>query len=158
MAELVRDVMARGAVCVPPDASLVEAAQLMRAQETGEVMVATGGRVLGVLTDRDITLRAVADGVDPLMVSARSVCTPEPVTVAPDTTAARAAALMREHAVRRLPVVDDGLLVGVVGRSDLAPRDAPGRRGPAGARAARTADDAAVPAGRRTSSPDAQRA
>ncbi|MFF3644115.1 CBS domain-containing protein [Streptomyces sp. NPDC002564] len=120
MAALVRDVMTPGVVAVRPEASLVEAAQLMRAQDVGGVLVALDGRVLGVLTDRDIALRAVADGADPLTVSAQAVCTPDPVVVAPDDAVSRADGLMRDHAVRRLPVVEDGLPVGMVTLGDLA--------------------------------------
>ena len=83
MADFVREIMTPGVVMVPPDASLVEAAQLMRAQGIGDVLVTSERHVLGVLTDRDITLRAVADGADPLTVSARAVCTPNPVVVHP---------------------------------------------------------------------------
>ncbi|MEV5981209.1 CBS domain-containing protein [Streptomyces sp. NPDC052114] len=120
MADFVRDVMTTGVVAVRPDASLVEAAQLMRAQDIGDVLVATEGHVLGVLTDRDIALRAVADGADPLTVSAQAICTPNPVVVGPDDAVSAAVGLMREHAVRRLPVVEDGNPVGMVSLGDLA--------------------------------------
>ncbi|MDL5204740.1 CBS domain-containing protein [Streptomyces sp. ALI-76-A] len=119
-ADLVKDVMTAGVVAVRPDSSLVEAAQLMRAQDIGDVLVADGQHVVGVLTDRDITVRAVADGIDPLTVSAGSVCTPDPVIVAPDDPVSAAVALMRAHAVRRLPVVEDGMPVGMVSLGDLA--------------------------------------
>ncbi|MFF0016582.1 CBS domain-containing protein [Streptomyces sp. NPDC005374] len=125
-AELVRDVMTPGVVAVRPDASLVEAARLMRAQDIGDVVVADGQRVVGLLTDRDITVRAVAEGVDPLTVSARSVCTPDPVTVAPGDPVTQAAALMRAHAVRRLPVIEDGMPVGMVSLGDIAEARDPG--------------------------------
>ncbi|MFE6337743.1 CBS domain-containing protein [Streptomyces sp. NPDC057798] len=120
MADFVRDVMTAGVVAVRPDASLVEAAQLMRAQDIGDVLVADGQRVVGMLTDRDITVRAVAEGMDPLTASVRSVCTPDPLVVAPQDPVAAAVALMRQHAVRRLPVVEDGLPVGMVSLGDLA--------------------------------------
>ncbi|MCI3933983.1 CBS domain-containing protein [Streptomyces sp. AN091965] len=120
MAEYVRQVMTPGVVAVRPDASLVEAAQLMRAQDIGDVVVANGDQVVGVLTDRDITLRAVAEGADPLTVSAQAVCTPNPVVVGPDDEVAAAVGLMRDHAVRRLPVVEDGRPVGMVSLGDLA--------------------------------------
>ncbi|QCX80057.1 Hypoxic response protein 1 [Streptomyces sp. YIM 121038] len=120
MAEYVRQVMTPGVVAVRPDASLVEAAQLMRAQDIGDVVVANGDQVVGVLTDRDITLRAVAEGADPLTVSAQAVCTPNPVVVSPDDEVAAAVGLMRDHAVRRLPVVEDGRPVGMVSLGDLA--------------------------------------
>ncbi|MEU5098435.1 CBS domain-containing protein [Streptomyces sp. NPDC020996] len=126
MADFVREVMRPGAVAVRPDASLVEAAQLMRTQDIGDVLVADGQRVVGVLTDRDITVRAVADGADPLTVSAQSVCTPDPVVVGPDDPVSAAVALMRAHAVRRLPVVEDGLPVGVISLGDLAEAEDPG--------------------------------
>ncbi|WP_329125349.1 CBS domain-containing protein [Streptomyces sp. NBC_01465] len=120
MATLVREVMTAGVAAVRPDASLVEAAQLMRAQDIGGVLVAQDDRLIGVLTDRDITLRAVADGADPLTVSAQAVCTLSPVCVGPDDTVETAISLMRKHAVRRLPVVGDGRPLGVVSLGDLA--------------------------------------
>jgi CBS domain-containing protein len=120
MAEFVRDVMTTGVVAVPPDASLVEVARLMRTQNVGDVLVATHGQVVGVLTDRDITLRAVAAGADPLTVSARAVCTPNPVVIGPDDALSAAVELMRAHAIRRLPVVEDGHPVGVISLGDLA--------------------------------------
>ncbi|MER7107703.1 CBS domain-containing protein [Streptomyces sp. NPDC000229] len=119
MAQLVRDVMTPGVVAVSPDASLVEAAQLMRAQDVGGLVVADGDRLVGVVTDRDIALRAVADGADPLTVDAAAVCTPDPVCVAPDDEVTAAVDLMRRHAVRRLPVVEDGRPLGMVGIGDL---------------------------------------
>lgn len=118
--DFVKDVMTPGVVAVRPDASLVEAAQLMRAQDIGDVLVADGQRVVGMLTDRDITVRAVAEGADPLTMSAQAVCTPDPVVVAPGDPVSKAVALMREHAVRRLPVVENGLPVGIVSLGDLA--------------------------------------
>ncbi|MET9296120.1 CBS domain-containing protein [Streptomyces sp. NPDC003077] len=126
MALLVRDVMTPAVAAVQPDASLVEAAQLMRAQDIGDVLVAQDGVLLGVVTDRDITLRAVADGADPLTVSCRSVCTPEPVCVGPDEEISTAVALMRANAVRRLPVVENGTAVGMVSIGDVAREQDPG--------------------------------
>ncbi|MFF7259010.1 CBS domain-containing protein [Streptomyces sp. NPDC008159] len=120
MADFVRDVMTPGVVAVRPDASLVEAAQLMRAQDVGDVLVTVDEQLIGVLTDRDITLRAVADGVDPLTVSAQAVCTPNPVVIEPDDAVSTALALMRDHAIRRLPVLADGHPVGMVSLGDLA--------------------------------------
>lgn len=126
MADFVREVMTPGVVAVRPDASLVEAAQVMRAQDIGDVLVATDGRLVGVLTDRDITLRAIADGADPLTVSAQAVCTPNPVVIGPDDAVSAAVELMRDHAVRRLPVLEDGHPVGMVSLGDLAVAQDPG--------------------------------
>jgi CBS domain-containing protein len=88
--------------------------------------VAGDRSLLGVLTDRDIALRAVADGVDPLTVSAQAVCTPNPVVIGPDDAVSAAVELMREHAIRRLPVVEDGHPIGVVSLGDLAVSEDPG--------------------------------
>ncbi|MCT7353657.1 CBS domain-containing protein [Streptomyces sp. 15-116A] len=126
MAEFVKDVMTPGVVAVRPGASLVEAAQLMRTQNIGDVVVADGQEVVGVLTDRDITVRAVADGADPMSVSVGSVCTPDPLTLAPDDRVSTAVAAMRERAVRRIPVVENGLPVGMVSLGDLAEAQDPG--------------------------------
>ncbi|MCF6522856.1 CBS domain-containing protein [Streptomyces sp. JJ36] len=126
MTQYVRDVMTPAATAVRPDATLVEAAQLMREQDIGDVLVTKDGRLLGVVTDRDITLRAVAEAVDPLTVSCLSVCTPQPVTVEPGDDVLAAAELMRQHAVRRLPVTEDGRPVGLVSLGDLAQEREPG--------------------------------
>jgi CBS domain-containing protein len=102
----------------------------MRSEDIGDVLVADDWRVVGVLTDRDITVRAAAaEGVDPLTVPAEAVCTPHPVAVGPDDppvldavpdAVPDAVGLTREHAVRRLPVVEDGRPVGFVIPGDLA--------------------------------------
>ncbi|MGI5471706.1 CBS domain-containing protein [Streptomyces sp. CA-132043] len=120
MAQLVREVMTPAVTTVHPDASLVEAAQLMRAHDIGDVLVAEDGKLVGVVTDRDIVLRAVANGVDPLGVPCLAVCTPEPVTVGPEEPVSAAVSLLRRKAVRRLPVVRDGAPVGIVSIGDLA--------------------------------------
>ncbi|NGO46635.1 CBS domain-containing protein [Streptomyces ureilyticus] len=125
MAQFVRELMTPGVVTVRPDASLVEAAQLMRAQDIGDVLVAGDRSLLGVLTDRDIALRAVAEGVDPLTVSAQAVCTPNPVVIGPDDAVSAAVELMRDHAIRRLPVIEDGHPVGMVSLGDLAVSEDP---------------------------------
>lgn len=122
----VKDVMTPGVVAVRPDASVVEAAQLMRTQNIGDVVVADGQRIVGVLTDRDITVRAVAVAADPLGLSAGDVCTPNPLTLAPDDPVSSAVALMREHAIRRIPVVEGGLPVGLASLGDLAEARDPG--------------------------------
>ncbi|WP_328307922.1 CBS domain-containing protein [Streptomyces sp. NBC_00442] len=120
MARFVREVMTPGVAAVRPDASLQEAAQLMRAQDIRDVLVTRAGRIIGVLTDRDITVRAVAEGADPLIVSAQSVCTRPPVCVGPDDEVATALSLMRRYAVRRLPVVAQGRPLGMVSLADAA--------------------------------------
>ncbi|MFF7202614.1 CBS domain-containing protein [Streptomyces sp. NPDC008141] len=120
MAQRVRDVMTAGVAAVRPDASLVEAARLTRTLNVGDVLVADGDRIVGVVTDRDIAVRAVADGVDPVTVGAESVCTADPVCIDPGAEVSTAVHLMRTHAVRRLPVVEDGRPLGMVSIGDLA--------------------------------------
>ncbi len=120
MAQLVKDVMTGGVTAVRPEASLVEVAQLMRDKDIGNVVVASDDTVVGLVTDRDITIRAVADGADPMALSAESVCTPHPVSVGPHDSVEEAVALMRRHAVRRLPVIESGRPVGVVSLGDVA--------------------------------------
>ncbi|MEU4211758.1 CBS domain-containing protein [Streptomyces sp. NPDC026206] len=126
MAQLVKDVMTADVATVLPETSLAEVAQLMRDQDIGDVVVASDDLVVGLLTDRDITVRAVADGADPLALSAGSVCTPNPVVIGPYQPAEQAVALMRQYAVRRLPVVQDERPVGLVSLGDLARERDPG--------------------------------
>jgi CBS domain-containing protein len=120
MAVTVRDVMTPGVAAVRPEASIVEAAQMMRALDIGGVLVASDSRLIGVLTDRDIAMRAVAEGVDPLAVSAESVCTRTLVSVGPDDSVSAAMSLMRRYAIRRLPVMDGVQPVGMLSLGDLA--------------------------------------
>jgi CBS domain-containing protein len=122
MTRQVRDVMSAGVSAVEPMTSLATAAKVMRENDIGEVLVAYDCDLFGVLTDRDIVVRAVALGLDPREVTAGKACSPPPVAVLePDDTTDHAAALMREHAVRRLPVVEHGgCPVGMVGIGDLA--------------------------------------
>lgn len=120
MTQLVRDVMTKGVQSLSPEASLVEAARLMRDLDIGDVMVADEDRLLGILTDRDIAVRSVAMGHDPSMMPVRSVCTPDVLTVGPDQEAAEAVRMMRDYMVRRLAVVEDGRPLGVVTLGDLA--------------------------------------
>jgi CBS domain-containing protein len=120
MTQHVKDVMTFGVAAVRPESSIMEVAQLMRDQDIGDVLVAEGDRVVGVITDRDIAVRAVADGKDPQSVSAVSIAAAEPVTVSPHDTVEEAVTLMRDNAVRRLPVIDEGRPVGIVSLGDLA--------------------------------------
>ncbi|WP_069812385.1 CBS domain-containing protein [Streptomyces sp. TP-A0874] len=126
MAQYVREVMTPAVTAVRPDASVVEAAEMMREQDLGDVLVMQDdGQLLGVLTDRDITLRAIAEGVDPLAVTAEAVCTPDPITISDDDSVSTAISLMRAYAIRRLPVTRDGRTTGVVTIGDLAEEQDP---------------------------------
>ncbi len=117
------DLCNRQPVLIAADASLVEAAQLMRARHVGFLVVTPdglGGPPLGVLTDRDIVVEVVSGGVDPTSVSAADAMTRDPLTVAFDASPEQVLAQMRAFGVRRAPVVGArGELVGVIALDDL---------------------------------------
>ncbi|WUH97864.1 CBS domain-containing protein [Spirillospora sp. NBC_00431] len=109
---------------LPLDATLYEAARVMRDEGIGDVLVTYAGRLCGVITDRDIVVRAVAESRDTSLTPLGDVCTAELTTVRPDDDTGTAARLMSEQAVRRLPVVDDEQRpVGIVCIGDLAVAD-----------------------------------
>ncbi|OIJ68941.1 CBS domain-containing protein [Streptomyces mangrovisoli] len=122
MTRLIRDVMTPGAEAVEPMTSLERAARVMREHDVGDVLVAYDVDLFGVLTDRDIVVRGIAEGRDPHTTPVGSLCTRPPVvTVTPDDTTDHAVELMRQYAVRRLPVVEHGgAPVGVISLGDLA--------------------------------------
>jgi CBS domain-containing protein len=119
MARQVREVMTPAPPSLPLDAPLTEAARLMRDEEVGGVLIIQDGRLCGLLTDRDIVVRAVADGRDLTGTRLADICSAGIVTVSPDDETATALRLMRDRAVRRLPVVEDGRPVGIVSIGDL---------------------------------------
>jgi CBS domain-containing protein len=129
MAQTVRDVMTARPVALEDDATVVEAARAMRDGDFGSVIVlkAPGGSVCGVVTDRDIAIRVVAEGVDPRSVRLADICQGDVTTVGPDEPIDKVAQLMRDKAIRRVPVVDAGRLVGVVSLGDLAKKMDEGR-------------------------------
>ncbi len=102
------------------DATVREAARLMANEDIGDVIVCEGGNVTGIVTDRDITVRAVGAGMPCDTTPLSEICTKEVVTLSPDSTAEEAMQLMREQAIRRIPVVDDGKPIGIVSLGDLA--------------------------------------
>jgi CBS domain-containing protein len=101
---------------------VVDAAEAMREKAVGDVIVVgDDGRVAGMLTDRDVTVRVVAEQRDPIQTTVGAVCTPDPVTIEALATVDDAERLMREHVVHRLPVVDhDGRPLGLLSLEDLA--------------------------------------
>jgi CBS-domain-containing membrane protein len=102
-------------------ASVQEAAQLMKAEDIGDVMVVNRNKkLIGILTDRDVVVRAAADGADFKELKVEEIVTKEVKTIAPDAPVEEAVKLMREEAVRRLPVVEEGRLVGIITLGDLA--------------------------------------
>ncbi|MFH9434558.1 CBS domain-containing protein [Streptomyces rochei] len=121
MTRYVRDIMTGHPVTVEPLTSVTAVARVMRDRDLGAVLVTDGDELRGLVTDRDLVIRAVAEGGDPERTTVAGVCSDEElVTVGPDDELEHAVELMREHAVRRVPVVDDGRPVGIVSLGDLA--------------------------------------
>jgi CBS domain-containing protein len=120
MAQTVREVMTPQPVAVSADTALTEAARFMREEGIGQLMVTQDGTLYGVVTDRDIVVRAVAEHRDPDRTTAGEVASRDLVTVSPDDRLEEAVRLMRERSVRRLPVVEQGHPVGMVSLGDLA--------------------------------------
>ena len=120
MADRVRDVMTPDPTTVPASASVVDAAAAMRDVDAGAVVVTVDDRVAGIVTDRDIAVRVVAEGLRPAETAVGDICSDDLVTVSPSDLIAEAVELMRDRAVRRLPVVEGGRAVGILSIGDLA--------------------------------------
>jgi CBS domain-containing protein len=116
----IRDVMTAQPTFVSPDATLATVARKMLEADTGLMPIMDGPRLCGVITDRDIAVRAIAKGADPTITVARDFCTPEVDTIAPEADVEDGIAIMEDHQIRRLVVMDGGRLVGVVSLGDLA--------------------------------------
>ena len=117
----VRQAMTARPRCAAPDTPLSQVAQLMDSQDIGAIPILDGDRLVGMITDRDIVVRAVAKAKDPSGMSSGEISSGELVTVRPDQDLSDALHLMAQHQVRRLPVVDDeNRLVGVVSQADIA--------------------------------------
>ena len=117
----VHEVMTDRPRCVTPETPVVEAAQLMASEDVGSLPILDGEQLAGMVTDRDIVIRAVAKGKDPKGMPVREVASRDLVTVHASDDLSDALKLMASHQVRRLPVVDDGnTLVGIVSQADVA--------------------------------------
>jgi CBS domain-containing protein len=116
----IREVMTDSPVTCPPDATLVEGAQAMRDKDIGGVLLVEGDELKGFVTDRDITVRGVAEGKDVESTSLSEVATTDLTTCEADATIEDAIRLMKEHDIRRLPITDGGKPAGIVSLGDLA--------------------------------------
>ncbi len=117
----VSEIMTRGAETVAPDASLRDAAQTMKRLDIGAIPVCDGDRLVGIVTDRDIVVRAVADGADTASTTVREAMTEGIVYCQEDTDVQTVADTMKQRQIRRLVVLDaDKCLVGIVSLGDLA--------------------------------------
>lgn len=116
----ISDVMTTDLAIVSPQQSSREAAGIMRERGIGDVLVVDGDQLVGVVTDRDLAVRILAEGQGP-ETAVSNACTPAPIAIQSDEPIEQAVTLMREHAVRRLPVVAaDGKPVGIISLGDLA--------------------------------------
>jgi CBS domain-containing protein len=120
MPQLVQDVMTTELVTLPPTGTVAEAARLMLENDVGDVLVVDGDQLIGLVTDRDIVVRSVALDLDPDETTVGSICSAIVTAVRPGTSVADSLALMRGHAIRRLPVTTEGRPVGVLTIGDLA--------------------------------------
>jgi CBS domain-containing protein len=120
MATLVRHVMTEAPSTLDVAASVGDAAGIMAKRDVGAVPVTKDGHLAGLVTDRDIVVRVLGARQDPYAVSLGEIATSVTVTVSPDMELSQARALMAEHRVRRLPVLKDGELVGIVSLGDVA--------------------------------------
>jgi len=116
----VREIMTRDVQSVSPDTDLVMIARMMKDLNVGSVPVVENDQLIGIITDRDITIRVVAEGKNPQNEQVRSYLTPNPTTIGSDADAKEASRLMAREQIRRLPVVDDDRLVGFLAIGDLA--------------------------------------
>ncbi len=117
----VRDLMSKSVVTIAPEESAALAARLLSRHELGALPVcAADGTLAGIVTDRDIITRCVAAGEEPGRVPVRDIMSPAPSVITPETPVSAAARLMAQRQVRRLPVVEQGQVVGMLSLGDLA--------------------------------------
>jgi CBS domain-containing protein len=124
MAMQIKDVMTSEPACCTPETKLTEVARMMVSNDCGEIPVVASSsdlRPVGVITDRDIVVRTLASGIDPMQKTAADCMSSPPITVKLDTRLNECCDLMESHQIRRIPVVDDaGKLVGIVAQADVA--------------------------------------
>ncbi|HTD64541.1 MAG TPA: CBS domain-containing protein [Verrucomicrobiae bacterium] len=116
----VRELMTTAPVTVEPDATLGEVAVLMKQEDCGSIPVVEDGRLVGIVTDRDIVIRGVATGSDPKTQRVSTVMSADPVTIRPDDDLTDAEKVMADRQIRRLPVVENGKLVGIIVTAQIA--------------------------------------
>jgi CBS domain-containing protein len=120
MTRKVREIMSAAPACMAASESVSAAAKAMKERGIGTVLVLSGGRLTGLVTDRDIAIRVLAENRDPLTTRLDDICSSELAVLSPDDAVETATRMVRDRAVRRLPVMADGTPVGVVSIGDLA--------------------------------------
>ncbi len=121
MTRKMRDIMSPAPVCMAPGESVAAAARAMKEHDTGTVLVLSDGWLSGLVTERDIMVRVLAENRDPLTTLVGDICGGELTVLGPDDEVEQAIRLVRERAVRRIPILADGTAVGMVYIGDLAP-------------------------------------
>jgi CBS domain-containing protein len=121
MTRKMRDIMSPAPVCMAPGESVAAAARAMKEHDTGTVLVLSDGRLSGLVTERDIMVRVLAENRDALTTLVGDICSGDLAVLGPDDEVELAIRLVRERAVRRIPVLADGTAVGMVYIGDLAP-------------------------------------
>jgi CBS domain-containing protein len=116
----IREIMTANPVVLMADTPIQEAARAMRERDIGDVIVQKDGKVCGIVTDRDIVVRAIAENKDPARTPLESICSKDVSCLSPDDTDDKAIRLMREKSIRRIPVMDGQRAVGIVSLGDLA--------------------------------------
>lgn len=116
----IKDIMTQEVAFVNPQTTVIEAAQLMQKHDVGSIPVCEDQKILGIVTDRDIVVRNVAHGKDPHVTPIREVMSTEVRSITPEMSLSQAADLMAEKQIRRLPVIENEKLVGMVSIGDLA--------------------------------------
>jgi CBS domain-containing protein len=121
MGKTIRDVMTSNPCTIDADKDIVYAAKMLKDENVGVAPIVEGDQLIGVLTDRDIAIKVVAEGKDPQTTKVRDVASKDTVTIDPQQDLDEALRLMAQHQVRRLPVVEeDGKIVGIVAQADVA--------------------------------------
>jgi CBS domain-containing protein len=119
-AKMVKDLMTPNPTTVEPDTPVAEAAKQMAREDVGPLPVVEDGRLVGIVTDRDLVVRVLADKRDPTSTRVREAASKGLVTVSPDDDLVKTLDLLAKHQVRRLPVVEGDRLVGIVAQADVA--------------------------------------
>jgi len=116
----VRDIMTQKVTCVNPESKVIEAAQLMQKHNVGSIPVVDRSGIVGIVTDRDIIVRNIAHGKNPGDTPVRDVMTGQVITASPDMEVDEVTKLMSEKQIRRVPVVENNMVVGMLALGDLA--------------------------------------
>lgn len=129
MGTSIKEVMTSDVRACEPNATVADAAKVMAQEDVGPIPIVEGGRLVGIVTDRDIVVRVVAEGRDPNATTVKEIASTELVTVSPGDDLDEALNLLAKRQLRRLPVVEGDRLVGIVAQADIARAGADAKTG-----------------------------